>query len=40
MKALLEKIQSLGLKRFPISFWSYTNLTEHGEHMTEAEVES
>ncbi len=40
MKGLIKKTQSLGLKSFPISFWSYTNLGEHEEHMTEAEVES
>lgn len=40
MKALVAKTQSLGLKKFPISFWSYTNMREHGTHMTEAEVAS
>lgn len=40
MKALIEKTKSFGLSRFPISFWSYTNLAEHGIHMTEAEVKS
>ena len=40
MRALIEKTKSFGLSRFPISFWSYTNLTEHGKHMTEAEVKS
>jgi len=40
MKALIAKNESLGLKKFPISFWSYTNLRQHGEHMTEAEVKS
>lgn len=40
MRALLEKNKSFGLKKYPISFWSYTNLKEHGIHMTEAEVKS
>ncbi|MEI6915946.1 MAG: hypothetical protein WCL39_12490, partial [Armatimonadota bacterium] len=40
MKALLKKNQSLGLTKFPISFWNYCNLAEHGKHMTEAEVAS
>lgn len=40
LTTLVEKTQSFGLKRFPVSFWSYTNLGEHGGHMTEAEVES
>ncbi|MEI7899997.1 MAG: hypothetical protein WCK89_07070 [bacterium] len=37
---MIEKTKSFGLGRYPISFWSYTNLKEHGTHMTEAEVES
>ncbi|MHB1459856.1 MAG: hypothetical protein ACYC1M_01045 [Armatimonadota bacterium] len=40
MRALIAKTQSFGLTRFPISFWSYTNLKEHGKHMTEDEVKS
>jgi hypothetical protein len=39
LRAMLKKSASLGLDRFPIGFWNYTNLTEHGEHMDEAEVE-
>lgn len=40
MRMLLRKTQSFRLKKFPVSFWNYTNLGEHGAHMTEAEVES
>jgi len=40
MRALLEKTKSFGLKQFPISFWNNGNIREHGDHMTEAEVES
>jgi len=39
MLSIIQKTQSFGLGRFPISFWSYTNLTEHGQYMDEAEVE-
>jgi len=39
LRAMLEKSASLGLTRFPIGFWSYTNLTDHGRYMDEAEVE-
>ena len=39
MRAIIEKTQSFGLGRYPISFWSYTNLKEHGKYMDEAEVE-
>jgi hypothetical protein len=38
-RATVEKTQSFGLGRYPISFWSYTNLREHGSRMDEAEVE-
>ena len=37
---MIEKSKSFGLERYPVSFWNYTNLKEHGTHMTEAEVES
>lgn len=37
--AILEKSASFGLKQYPVSFWNYTNLTEHGQYMDEAEVE-
>jgi hypothetical protein len=40
VKAILEKSSSFGLKKYPIGFWNYTNLSEHGSHMTEAEVET
>jgi hypothetical protein len=39
MRAMIEKTQSFGLGKFPISFWSYTNLRQHGQYMDEAEVE-
>lgn len=39
MLSVIEKSQSFGLGRFPISFWSYTNLVEHGIYMNEEEVE-
>ena len=40
MRSLLSKTESFGLKKFPISFWSYTNLAQHGKYMTENEVKS
>ncbi len=40
MKAMLERIKSFDLTKYPIGFWSYTNLGEHAIHMTEAEVKS
>jgi len=39
MRAVIEKSAAFGLGRYPISFWSYTNLNEHGQYMDEAEVE-
>ena len=39
MRAIVEKTQSFGLGRYPISFWNYTNLSEFGQYMDEAEVE-
>jgi hypothetical protein len=39
LRRMLEKSASLGLTKFPIGFWSYTNLTDHARHMDEAEVE-
>ncbi|NLC58419.1 MAG: hypothetical protein GX774_16420 [Armatimonadetes bacterium] len=39
LAAIVAKTQSFGLGRYPISFWSYTNLKEHGRYMDEAEVE-
>ncbi len=35
---ILTKSRSLQLKKFPIGFWSYTSLGEHGKYMDEAEV--
>jgi hypothetical protein len=40
MKAIIKKTESFGLKKYPISIWNYTNLKDHGEHMTEAEMQS
>jgi len=39
VKTILEKSASFGMKKYPIGFWSYTNLAEHGKYMDEAEVE-
>lgn len=39
LRSIVEKNQSFGLDKYPISFWSYTNLNEHGKQMDEAEVE-
>jgi hypothetical protein len=38
IKSIIEKNQSFGLGRYPISFWNYTNLVAHGQYMDEAEV--
>jgi hypothetical protein len=38
VKGILEKSASFNLKKYPIGFWNYTNLGEHGSHMTEAEI--
>ena len=40
MKAIIKKNESFGLKKYPISIWNYTNLKDHGEYMTEAEMQS
>jgi hypothetical protein len=40
MRSIVAKTESFGLNRYPISFWSYTNIGEHGQYMTEAEVAS
>ena len=39
VRSIIEKTQGFGLNAYPISFWSYTNLKEHGQYMDEAEVE-
>ncbi len=39
MRSIVEKTQSFGLGKYPISFWSYTNLNEHLRYMDEAEVD-
>lgn len=38
VKSIIEKTQSFGIGRYPISFWNYTNLTAHGQYMDEEEV--
>jgi hypothetical protein len=38
VKSIVQKTQSFGIGRYPISFWSYTNLTAHSQYMDEAEV--
>lgn len=39
LQGMLKKSESLGLTKFPIGFWNYTSLGEHGKYMDEAEVE-
>lgn len=39
VKSIIEKSASFKLKKYPVGFWNYTNLAEHGIHMNEAEVE-
>lgn len=39
VNAIIKKTASLGLAKYPIGFWSYTNLAEHGKYMDEAEVD-
>ncbi len=39
LRHMIEKTRSFGLSAYPIGFWSYTSLAEHGEHMDEAAVE-
>jgi len=39
LRHMIEKTQSFGLASYPIGFWSYTTLSEHGQHMDEAAVE-
>jgi hypothetical protein len=38
IKSIIEKTQSFGIGRYPISFWNYTNLVAHGQYMDEAEI--
>lgn len=40
VSALISRSRQAAQGKYPISFWSYTNLREHGKHFTEAEVES
>jgi hypothetical protein len=39
MQSVIHANQAFGLGRYPISFWSYTNLREHGQYMNEDEVQ-
>ncbi|MCC6443250.1 MAG: hypothetical protein IT210_07315 [Armatimonadetes bacterium] len=39
IQKILEGNASLGLGKFPIGFWNYTNLNDHAKYMDEAEVE-
>ncbi len=39
LRSIIEKNESFGLSAYPIGFWNYTNLGEHGKYMDEAEVE-
>jgi len=38
IKSIIEKTQSFGIGRYPISFWNYTNLVSHGQYMDVNEV--
>ncbi len=38
LRSIIEKSQSFGIGKYPISFWSYTSLNAHGKYMDEAEV--
>ena len=40
VRVIIEKCRSFGIGGYPTGFWSYTNLKEHGDHMTEEEVQS
>jgi hypothetical protein len=40
MRSIVSKTESFGLHKYPISFWNYTNIGEHGKYMTKAEVAS
>ncbi len=37
---LLKTVESFGLKKYPVGFWNYTNLAEHGSHFDEQEMDS
>jgi len=39
LRAMLQRQADLGLERFPIGFWNYTNLNQHAEHQGDAAVE-
>ncbi len=40
VRKIIEKSQSFELGKYPVGFWSYTNLAEHGRYMDESEVEA
>jgi hypothetical protein len=37
--SMIERNAEMGLERYPIGFWNYTNLAAHGQYMDEAEIE-
>jgi hypothetical protein len=39
-KAIIQKNKDLGLEKFPIGFWNYANLKDHGQYFTAEEVRS
>ena len=39
VRSIIEKTKSFARSGSPVSFWNYTNLAEHGQHMDEAAVE-
>ena len=39
LRSIIEKTQSFGIGRYPISFWNYTSLAEFGQYMDEDEVD-
>ena len=39
LRRIIEKNQSFGLGKFPISFWNYASLGEFGQYMDEGEVQ-
>jgi hypothetical protein len=40
LNSILEHKKALQIQKFPIGFWNYTNLKEHGQYFTAAEVNS
>ncbi len=39
IKAIIQKNESFGLKKYPISFWNYTNLKNHSEHINNEAID-